>query len=227
MVIEYGQSCWLQNDPSDLRLDVGARLIPAPWPNDVAGAKQFHAPTPKHVDLPTDQPVDDQEAPMMGVGLFCGGDVPSARRQVPHPGPGFPPGALTIGQWHEILKLRISINDADRIRDGAQSLRSPQRARSRRCSAEELTSKPSISVPTSAPFENCCDIRGACGGAARRPRRLAQRCCAMPTASVAGIHRWHLRVLTQLGNAARATPMAIMEIDRRTTKLALGTPWGS
>lgn len=45
VIIEYGQSCRLQDDPADLRLNVGSLVIPAPRADHVAGAEEFHAST--------------------------------------------------------------------------------------------------------------------------------------------------------------------------------------
>ena len=45
VMIEYGQPCRLQDDPADLRLNVGSLLVPAPRPDHVAGAEQLHAST--------------------------------------------------------------------------------------------------------------------------------------------------------------------------------------
>jgi len=80
VMIEHGQPRWLQHDPANLRLDMGSLLIPAPWADHVAGAEQFHATTSQHFDLSTDQPVDNQEALMMGIELLRRSDVPIARR---------------------------------------------------------------------------------------------------------------------------------------------------
>jgi hypothetical protein len=148
-MIEYGEPRRFQHDPANLRLHVGALLIPAPRPDDVAGAEQFHAPTSQHFDLATDQPVDDQEASMMGVGLLCRGDVPIARRQVPHARSGLAPSPFTIAGWDQILKLGISIDDADRIRGSAQAVRSRPRSGSACSFGEQLTRRPSISSAAS------------------------------------------------------------------------------
>jgi hypothetical protein len=50
-------------------MDVGAVGVPAPRPQDIAGAQQLDAPAPEHLDLPRDQPFDDQKAAMMKVRL--------------------------------------------------------------------------------------------------------------------------------------------------------------
>ena len=124
-MIEYGQPCRLQDDPADLRLNVGSLLVPAPRPDHVAGAEQFHASTSKHFDFSADQSVDDKEALMMGVELLCRRDVPIALGQVPDPGPRFATSAFTVAGRDQIFELRISINDADRIDGNVQMIRSP------------------------------------------------------------------------------------------------------
>ena len=46
VIIQHGQPRRLQDDPADLRVNVRALLVPAPRPDHVAGAEQFHASTP-------------------------------------------------------------------------------------------------------------------------------------------------------------------------------------
>jgi hypothetical protein len=121
VMIEHGEPRGFQHDPANLRLNVGALLIPAPWPDHVAGTEQFHTTTSQHFDLSTDEPVDDQEASMMGVGLLCRRDIPIACRQVPHARPGLTTSPFTISRRDQVLELGISIDDADRIRGSAHT----------------------------------------------------------------------------------------------------------
>jgi hypothetical protein len=140
VMIEHGQPRRFQDDPAHLRLHVGALLIPTPRPDHVSGAEQFHATTSQHFDLSTDEPVDDQEASMLGVGLLCRRDVPIACRQVPHTRPGLAASPFTIMRRDQILELGIGINDADRIRGSAQTVCSPaQQSGSRRSFGGQLT----------------------------------------------------------------------------------------
>src|SRR6185437_6774988 len=53
-------------------------------------------------------------------------------------------------------------------------------------------------VRSCGPLRKYADIRATPGDAGRRPRRLAQRCCASPPASLPDIHRWSLSVSTYL-----------------------------
>jgi hypothetical protein len=115
VMIEHGEPRWFQHDPANLRLNVGALLIPAPRPDHVAGAEQFDTTTSQHLDLSTDEPVDDQEASMMRVGLLCRRDIPIADGQVAHARPGFAASSFAILRRDQILELGISIDDADRI----------------------------------------------------------------------------------------------------------------
>jgi hypothetical protein len=115
VMIEHGEPRWFQHDPANLRLNVGALLIPAPWPDDVAGAEQFDTTTSQHFDLSTDEPVNDQEASMVGIGLLCRCDIPVADGQVTHARPGFAASPFPILRRDQILELGISIDDADRI----------------------------------------------------------------------------------------------------------------
>ncbi len=46
-----------------------------------------------------------------------------------------------------------------------------------------------LEVDVSAPMQKLACIRGVLGGAGRRPRRLAQRCCASAPTSLPSIHR--------------------------------------
>ncbi len=69
-MIEHGQARGLQNDPPNLGVNMRSLVVPAPRTNHVARADQFHAPPPQHFHLSADQAIDDQEAPMMTVGLL-------------------------------------------------------------------------------------------------------------------------------------------------------------
>jgi hypothetical protein len=166
VVVEYGQSCWLQHDPPDLRLDMRALLIPAPWPDHITGAQQFHATTSEYLDLPTDQPVDDQKPPMMRVELLGRRDVPIACTEVPYPRSRLSAGPVTVGRRHQILKLGISVDDADRIRGSAQAVCSSPRAGSQDGFSEELTSGRAYPSDPSASFG---------GRRSRRERRASGR----------------------------------------------------
>ncbi len=77
-MIEHRQPRGLENDPTNLRVNVRSLVVPAPRADHVACPNQFHAPSSQHFNLTADQTVDDQEAAMMAVGLLRGSDVPLA-----------------------------------------------------------------------------------------------------------------------------------------------------
>jgi hypothetical protein len=64
-VVEDCQPGRFERRPADLGLHVGALLVPAPGPHDVAVADQLHAVPAEHVDRAAEQAVDDQEAAMV------------------------------------------------------------------------------------------------------------------------------------------------------------------
>jgi hypothetical protein len=158
VMVQHGQPGWFQDDPANLRPDVRALFIPAPRSDHVASAKQLHATTAQHLDLSTDQPVDDQKAPMMGVNLLGPRDVPIADRQMPHSSPRLAPGAVTIDRRHQILKLGISVDNADRIRGTAHIVSPPSKqAGWSRWFAEELT--PARAYPSRLPRTEAMYLR--------------------------------------------------------------------
>ena len=67
-MVKHRQASRLENDPANLRMNMGTLVIPAPRANHVAGPDQFHASPSQHLDLSTEQSIDNQEAPMMTVG---------------------------------------------------------------------------------------------------------------------------------------------------------------
>jgi hypothetical protein len=142
-VIKYGQPRRLENDPANLRVNVRSLVVPAPRANHVARPDQFHTPSSQHLNLATDQSIDNQEAAMMTVGLLCGGNIPIAGRQAPDCGPSLAPGPLPIIRTQEIPHLGIGIDDADERR-GRVHLRHSisQGPTSRPCFAGRLTSRP-------------------------------------------------------------------------------------
>src|SRR5579875_2006580 len=68
VMIEHRQAGGLEHDPADLRLHVGALLVPAPGADHVAGADQLDTPASQHLDLATDQAIDDEKAPWCASG---------------------------------------------------------------------------------------------------------------------------------------------------------------
>jgi hypothetical protein len=146
-MIKHGQAGRLQHNPANLRLNVRSLVVPAPGANHVARPDQFHAATAQHFNLSTDQPIDNQEATMMTVGLLRGGDIPLAGRQAPYPRLSLAPGPLTIRRRQEVPNLRVGIDDADQARGRAHlGHSSSQRPPSRPCFATGLTPRGSIAA---------------------------------------------------------------------------------
>lgn len=115
-MIKDGQAGGLQNDPANLRVNVGSLVVPTPRANHVARPDQFHASPPQHVNLSADQSIDDQEAAMMTIGLLCGGDLPIAGGQAPDSRLSLASGPLIVNRRQEIPNLRVGVDDADETR---------------------------------------------------------------------------------------------------------------
>ncbi len=170
-MIQHGQPRRLENHPANLRVNVRSLVVPAPRANHVAGPDQFHTPPSQHLNLTTDQTIDNQEAAMMTVGLLCGGDIPIAGGQTPYCRPSLAPGPFTITRRHEIPHLRVGIDDADGGRGGVHLGHSiSPRPTSRSCFAKGLTSRPAYppdcacrlrglsSAMSTRGSEDCCDL---------------------------------------------------------------------
>jgi hypothetical protein len=170
-MIKHGQAGGLENDPANLRVNVRSLVVPAPRANHVACPDQFYAPPPQHVNLSTEQTIDDQEAAVMTVGLLCGADIPITGGQAPYSRLSLAPGPVTITRRQEISHLRIGIDDADETRGGVHLSHSVlERRTSKSCFAKGFTSSASISstlrVPPAAPYRPQCrsrlPVRGRC-----------------------------------------------------------------
>ena len=115
-VVEHGQTRRLEHHPGHLGLDVGAVSVPAPGAHDIASTQQLDAPAPEHIDLPREQPVDDQEAVMMHVRLDRARDVPIARGETAYAGQRLAACALALRFVEQLGEVGVGIDDADEIR---------------------------------------------------------------------------------------------------------------
>ena len=115
-VVEHGQTRRLEHHPAHLGLDVGAVSVPTPGAHDIASTQQLDAPAPEYIDLPREQPVDDQEAVMMRVGLDRARDVPIARGETAYAGQRLAARALALRFVQQLGEAGVCINNADQIR---------------------------------------------------------------------------------------------------------------
>jgi hypothetical protein len=114
-VVEHGQTRRLEHHPAHLGLDVGAVSVPTPGAHDIARTQQLDAPAPEHIDLPREQPVDDQEAAMMRVRLDRARGVPIARGETAYAGQRLAVRALALRFVEQRGEVGVGIDNADQI----------------------------------------------------------------------------------------------------------------
>ena len=114
-VVEHREPGRLQHDPADLGAHVRALVVPPPRPHHVAVAEQLAAAAAEHLDRPAQQPVDDQEAAMVRVGLQRGAGVPLAGREPQHAGERVAPRALELLGREELAQVGVGLDQADRL----------------------------------------------------------------------------------------------------------------
>ena len=120
----------------------------SPWPSS------SHAAPAQHVDLARHQPVDDQEAAVVGVALERGRRVPDARRQPRHARERLAARALVVALVEQLAELGIGVDERDGLvahtRESypiAMSARVRRRADARQWS--NLGSRPTVARETS------------------------------------------------------------------------------
>jgi hypothetical protein len=115
-VVEHGQTRRLEHDPAHFGVDVGAVSVPTPGAHDIASTQQLDAPAPEYIDLPREQPVDDQEAAMMRVRLDRARSVPLARGETAYAGQRLAARALALRFVQQLGEFGVCINNADEVR---------------------------------------------------------------------------------------------------------------
>ena len=117
-VVQDGEVRRLEHAPAHLGADVRALLVPLPRAQDVAGAEQLHAAPAEDVDLAGQEPVEQEEATMVAVGLTRAADVPGTRGQAHDAREDVPPRALAVLGRDDRLEVVVLVDERDGLACG-------------------------------------------------------------------------------------------------------------